>query len=257
MFAKYWIVIALLAISILPSPPISAQEVKSKTLELTIVVDEMPLEEKRTIRVDKDADVFGKQIENVCLRVDKKTLALADVFVSTRAAEPIENKEPTFHTVTFQNGNFHPPALIASQGDRLRVVNKERVGILPRTAFGAVPASDETIVGSNQAYSLNTPVDTSVELDCSIYPWARCHVYVQNKRACSLTSREGKCRVELLSEKEPGKRSKIQFWHVYMQSLQIKEPTAGLEMVRKNYLEIDFDQIVDGQKVTLIAKLRP
>lgn len=250
-------VIALLTIAVFPLPPVSAQEAKSKTLELTIVVDEMPPEEKRIFRVHKDVDVFGKQIENVCLRVDEKTLGLADVLAITRPKSPIENKEPKVHTIQFIGGNFDPPVLVASQGDRLQILNKERVGIMPRTAFETIPSSDKTIIGSNKTYSLGKPMDTPVEIDCSIYPWARCNVYVQNKRACSLTSREGTCRVELLPSNEPGKRPRIQFLHVYLESLQIKEPTPGLEMVRKNYLEVDFDQVVDGQKVTLVAKLRP
>ncbi|MFO0882690.1 MAG: hypothetical protein U0894_00630 [Pirellulales bacterium] len=257
MFTRNLFAIALLAIAIIPLPPVSAQEVKSKTLELTIVVDEMPPEEKRIFRVHKDVDVFGKQIENVCLRVDEKTLGLADVLAITRPKSPIENKEPKVHTIQFIGGNFDPPVLVASKGDRLRIVSKERVGIMPRTALETIPSSDKTIIGSNKTYSLDKPTDTPVEIDCSIYPWARCSVYMQDKRTCSLTNREGTCRVELLPSNEPGKHPRIQFWHVYLESLQIKEPTPGLKMVRKNYLEVDFDQVVDGQKLRLVAKLKP
>ncbi|MGV3606113.1 MAG: hypothetical protein ACO1RA_06870 [Planctomycetaceae bacterium] len=254
MFTKNLFAIALLAIAIIPSPPVSAQEAKSKTLELTIVVDEMPPEEKRIFRVHKDVDVFGKQIENVCLRVDEKTLGLADVLAITRPKSPIENKEPKVHTIQFIGGNFDPPVLVASKGDRLRIVNKSPVPIIPHTVFPSVSSPEESVRGI-EVYSLDNNLDFLVEL------WGNqiglAHVYVQNKRTCSLTNREGICRVELLPSNELGKRPRIQFLHVYLESLQIKEPTPGLEMVRKNYLEVDFDQVVDGQKLTLVAKLRP
>lgn len=256
MFTRNLFAIALLAIAITPSPPVSAQEAKSKTLELTIVVDEMPPEEKRIIRVPKDVDVFGKQIENVCLRVDEKTLGLADVLATTRPKAPIENKEPKVHTIQFIGGNFDPPVLVASKGDRLHIVNKERVEIMPRTAFETIPSSDKTIIGSYKTYSLGKPTDTPVEIDCSIYPWARCNVFVQNKRSCSLTNREGICRIELLPGKEAGERSQVQIWHSSVVSLSLKEPTPGCEMKRKTRLEVDFDKVVDGQKLTLVAKLR-
>lgn len=254
MITRNLYAIALLAIAIIPSSLVSAQEAKSKTLELTIVVDEMPPEEKRIIRVPKDVDVFGKQIENVCLRVDEKTLGLADVLATTRPKEPIENKEPKVHTIQFIGGNFDPPVLVASKGDRLRIVNKSPVLIIPHTVFPSVASPEESVRGI-EVCSLESLSDFPVELTGNQIGLA--HVYVQNKRACSLTSREGTCRVGLLPSNEPGKRSRIQFWHVYMKSLQIKEPVPGMEMTRHNSLEVDFDQVVDGQKLSLVAKLKP
>ncbi len=257
VLAKSILALFLCVIVLLRGSAGFAQTVEGKTLELTIVVDEMPPENRRTLRVDKEAEVFGDRVENVGLRVDEKTLGLADIFVSTRAMEPIENKEPKRHMVTFAKGNYDPPALVASKGDQLRLLNQSSVGHNPRTEFATIPLTDGSKIGIDKTYSLSKPTDRSVDVDCSIHPWLRTRIFVQHKQSCSLTDREGRCRILLLPGKAAGERSKVLFSHPSLKAIQPKEPTTGIEVAKSGVLEIDFAKVISGQKLALIAVLSP
>ncbi len=222
-----------------------AQQAEQPTITIRVKAERY-VDAVERISIKREQDVFGKELEIRPLLIDKESLGLAEVFVSTerfndQAADDEEMKsdrEPTTHKIAFENGDYSPRVLVAEQGDTIRFLASRQVATNPNTRalwHAGLPFS----LAQGTGYIEGIPdhnFDKLARVTCAIRPWPQANIYVMRDTHCCLTDESGECELPVPPNREAP--IYINLSHPKLGKLEVVKASNGVDVRRNGWLRV-------------------
>lgn len=205
--------IGVLAVALLATPFVSAQETGTLRLQFKYGGDKAPKPEP--INVDKDKEYCGKHnLVDESLVVNPESMGIQNVIVwlSPSRRSNLPEMEPRNETVVLANDEcrFDPHVVVLQTGDTLKVTNPDPIGHNAKMDFFSndsvnpmIPAKQEVEVVLEKA----EPIPGSVT--CSIHPWMKGYVLVKEHPFFAVSDENGIVEIKGLPA---GEELRFQAW---------------------------------------------
>ncbi len=244
------VVIVLVAVCGVSSTAWAQDDKTPATIKIRIKAERYVEITQRIVTAGKNASVFGAELIQPCVRIDKNTKGLAEVFVWTRRAEAdaIRRKsaknEPVFHDFEVKNGNFWPRAIVAEAGDILRFRNNLSVAVHVHVdAPGEGGFSRTFPTGAKQEFTLLWQGDRIDDIFCSIHPWMHANIFVMRRTHCRVTDELGECELPIAAAGDDP--IEVHLWHPSLGKLKLAKAVNGVEEIDDGRIRVspDVDEI--------------